>query len=493
MRAGFVWGIVSLLAGCNTGNDGPSERPDIGRIDTDTDVGTDSADTGDSGDSGDTGTPAPCPMGRFAAVGTDVALPTDYGADAFPSAEAVGRDKAWVLRDLDGDGRPELVVTHVAEDTDVVPRRWRVHVLGVDGFDPVARDWRLPDSLPPESLTTWTDDRPAATNWRVLDMDGDGRVDLLVTQQPGDDTVGTSSWRVWRGTVDGFAAAAETWSLPMDRGPGAFAAPDKDADASPNWSLTDMDGDGRPDLVVMRDDASASTALGQTEWWVYGNDGGAFAAEPRAWALPGGIAPDTFAAAEDDPDVSPDWSLADLDADGRMDLVLTYDEADTTGLGTTRWTVWRNAGDRFEEMSMEWSLPAAFEVGTFRDTVDRDKGGAAWALRDLSGDGRLDLVVTSDEAEPADGVTPIGLAEWHLYVGAEARFGPEAAPFVLPTGYPEDAFLQPSAPDGGPTWTLQDLTGDGAVDLVVTSWRGGTAEGLGDSRWSVHAASCVDE
>jgi hypothetical protein len=194
------------------------------------------------------------------------------GFHARYSDGTAGGAALWDLRDLDGDGRRDLVVTGTPGEGGAlqVPGwpsnpHWIVYPNSGAGFGaarefplPVLDDgrmFRFPDRNEPGDL-----DWDAA--WTLRDLDGDRLPDLVFTS-PGREAL-APYWGVYRNTGTRFAEAAVAWTLP-DGEPEFVAASGPD-DWSVyndpnfvfrgNWDLIDLDGDRRPDLVVWGYDAS---------------------------------------------------------------------------------------------------------------------------------------------------------------------------------------------------------------------------------------------
>ncbi|MCH9681610.1 MAG: hypothetical protein K0V04_09265, partial [Deltaproteobacteria bacterium] len=96
-------------------------------------------------------------------------------------------------------------------------------------------------------------------DWVTTDLNGDGYLDLVVTAHY-DGTVfevlgfgADAHWDVFVGSTSGFAPAPDPWAIPSGGWAGqgfvrlfAFASDAGDDD----WTTTDLDGDGYPDLIV---------------------------------------------------------------------------------------------------------------------------------------------------------------------------------------------------------------------------------------------------
>ena len=144
--------------------------------------------------------------GGFATDASAWTLPS-YGPDAFESvggaSDCGGGNLApgYALADLDGDEALDLVITDHCSDTSVGASRWLRHTNDGDGFG-AATDFGLPDYGPAFPSLTGAGDcgggmlRPS---YALLDLDGDGHTDLVVTDVCAEAAVGSSHWRVHRG------------------------------------------------------------------------------------------------------------------------------------------------------------------------------------------------------------------------------------------------------------------------------------------------------
>jgi hypothetical protein len=178
----------------------------------------------------------------------------------------------------------------------------------------------------------------------TMDMNGDGRPDLVLTSDCDDATaVGRDHWLVYMNTGSGFAATPVRWAgLPTSSKFGRDFLDGLYSSAfCPAYGTTDMNGDGKPDLVLTSD-CDDSTTVGRDHWLVYMNMGAGFAATPVSWAgLPtsskfgrdflDGLYSTAFC---------PAYGTMDMNGDGHPDLVLTSDCDDTTSVGTDHWLVY---------------------------------------------------------------------------------------------------------------------------------------------------------
>jgi hypothetical protein len=189
-----------------------------------------------------------------------------------------------------------------------------------------------------------------AQSVRIADLNADGKPDIVVADWWNANNVGIVG--VLLGNGDGTFQPAVTY----------------ETDGAPNHSLevADVNGDGKLDLIVSSCAASAS-ACGSAEGVVsvlLGNGDGTF--QPARSYDSG--APDGAHVA-----------VADVNGDGKLDLIVTNYVGETNGDGTA--AVLLGNGD-----------------GTFRSPVLYDVGAPnpdGVAVADVNGDGLLDLLVAS--------------------------------------------------------------------------------------------------
>jgi hypothetical protein len=185
----------------------------------------------------------------------------------------------------------------------------------------------------------------------LADFNGDGKLDLVWSN-----TEGTGAARVFLGNGDSTFRFSSFLSLPSGyHGCSGLVA-------------TDLNGDGKLDIALDCFPGSGTYAL----VIFYGNGDGTFSSP---WILPGG----NFYASET-------LLAGDLNGDGRPDLVVT---GLLGGTGYVSVGVFLNNGD-----------------GTFTPGESFAAGSiAASLLADLTGDGKLDLLITrgNGNVEPFQG------------------------------------------------------------------------------------------
>jgi hypothetical protein len=380
---------------------------------------------------------------------------------------------ALTVGDLNGDGRPDAVVTNVCTNT--------ISVLMGKG------SWTF---QPRVSYSTGVHPSFVA----MADLDANGAADLVVAN------LSANSISVYRGMGNGVFGARSDF--------GTGSGPDF-------VSIGDLSGDGRPDLAVTNGAANTVSVL-------IGNSGGSFATKID---YPAGNGPTSVAIGDLDRDGIPDLAvtartsgivsiflgrgggvfgpanstravsfptevrIADLNGDGNPDLVVasattvSVFAGDGSGVFATPTQYPSNGGslalgdldgdgntDLVSSGSRTAVLPGHGD-GSFGDASEYLPGGTTPAIADLNNDGKLDLMVANPV--PQDNPTcPQGVVSMIPGHG-DGSFGSPAA--LLGTGV-APLFV-----------TSHDLDGDGVLDLVVANSGANTLSvlrGLGDGSFA---------
>lgn len=321
-----------------------------------------------------------------------------------------GYTTAVVAGDFNGDGKTDLAVSWVVSgDTYFEPGNLAIFLGKGDGtFTAVASSPAVGDN---------------ASVFAAVDFNGDGKLDLLVNEAANNESTNT---RILLGNGDGtFAEAPAT---------GLFST----------VAVADLNGDGFPDLVIGSNPSLAISAATV----VLGNGNGTFrpigtslstgSAEPPSAAtvadfngdgipdiaLEGssnsavviylGVGDGTFTQANPSSPALPliieagSMVAADINGDGKVDLIVTNENPGTTGPTNPDVTFLLGNGD-----------------GTFTAIADDTQLTSAYAVitSDLTGNGRPDLIVgtvqglsvlmnqpTQTATATASGVSPTGPA-----------------------------------------------------------------------------------
>ena len=290
--------------------------------------------------------------------------------------------------------------------------KWLLYGNSGSGFGPAATDWSLPPGYPDGALDSLADSSSSdGVVWGLLDLDGDGAVDLVVADtDAGSGGIGSTKYLLYANSGDGFGPSAAAWSLPAGFQDGALD-PLSDSSNSDGvvWGLLDLSGDGAVDLIVAGTDAG-SGGIGSQKWLVYENTGSGFSSVATDWSLPAGLQEGALDSLGDES--SSDgvvWGLLDLDGDGAADLVVADSDAGG-GIGETRWLSDGNTGTGFDSTAADWSLPVGFHADAFSALGDTSGGnGIEWGLMNLGQDNVVDIVIADNDASPM-----VGEAHWQI-------------------------------------------------------------------------------
>lgn len=439
------------------------------------------------------------------------ALPSGFATDQLDDASAdesgscAEGQLSYGTRDMDGDGRPDLVVTDRCDHAGVGTTEWLVYLNIGDGFADSPASWTLPATTITDQFDDLDHDShgpcvESDLSYGLLDMTGDQRPDLVLTDSCDLAGVGTTEWLVYENTGDGFAGSPIVWTLPS--GYGTDQLDDLHGDGVESClvgelsvSTRDMNGDRRPDLVVT--DRCDTAGVGTDHWLVYQNLGDGFADVATVWALPTDFGTDDLDDVFDTDTGSCfigelSFGLRDMDGDLSPDLVVT-DNCDSGGVGASHWRVYLNEGEGFASSPLLWTLhglTASDEI----DDLSGDSGAScvyselSYEVLDANGDDAADLLIT-DRCD-SEGV---GSTHWLLFRADTTRFA-EPGSWTLPDtlGFDalDDAFQDEGnyCAQGELSTSLIDMNGDGISDLVVAD--DCDIDGVGSSHWRVFLGAC---
>ena len=344
------------------------------------------------------------------------------------------------VADVNGDGKPDLLVANLCPSSSGSCSNSTVSVLLSNGDGTFQA---------PVSYNSSGED---AYSVAVADVNGDGKPDLLVAN------LCASSSNCSNGAV----------SVLLGNGDGTFQAPvsyNSGGQDAYSVAVADVNGDGKPDLLVANECASSNCSNG-TVGVLLGNGDGTFQA---AMSYNSG-GDDAFSIA-----------AADVNSDGKPDLLVANLCASSSNCSNGAVNVLLGNGD-----------------GTFQAAVSYNSDGAypySVAVADLNGDGKPDLLVANECASTStcsnggalsvllgngDGTfqaAQISLTPSELSIGqiAVSDFNGDGkldaaigSGSVLLLGNGDGTFQVPlNLGAGGPGAAVGDFNGDGRPDLAV--------------------------
>ena len=190
----------------------------------------------------------------------------------------------------------------------------------------------------------------------VADVNGDGKPDLIVDNRcVSSSDCSTSTLGVLLGNGDGTFQAAVTYT--------------SNGNNSYSVAVADVNGDGKPDIVVTNNCATSGTCTGGTVDVLLGNGDGTFQA-PVSHDSGGAYAMNV--------------SVADVNKDGTLDLVITNNCVSTGSCANGSLGVLLGNGDGTFQTPVA-TLAPTFSLGQL-------------ALADFNGDGKLDVATGQGDA-----------------------------------------------------------------------------------------------
>ncbi|MGC1961612.1 MAG: VCBS repeat-containing protein [Candidatus Sulfotelmatobacter sp.] len=307
-----------------------------------------------------------------------------------------------VVADVNGDGKLDLVVAHqcVSYSTCATPSS-----IGVVGVLLGNGDGTFQPAL------TYDSGGYLGIAVAVADVNGDGKPDLLVSNLCASYTTACSS-----GTVGVLLGNGNgTFQPAVTYGSGGYNQFGRSPELA-TLAVSDVNGDGKPDILVPNQCASSANCNNGTVGVLLGNGDGTFQAAVTYDS--GGSFPDSVA-------------VADVNGDGRPDLLV----ANTISFSVS---VLLGNGD-----------------GTFQTAVSYYSGEQTWSVTagDVNGAGKPDLVVPQFSGAVGE-VSEVAV----LLGNGNGTFQPYLLDLVFPSG----GYAAAQA-------VIADVNGDGKPDLVVVN------------------------
>jgi hypothetical protein len=322
------------------------------------------------------------------------------------------------IADVNGDGKPDLVVTNSCVNTGLCESYELVSCVGCDGT--VAVFLGVGDGTF-QPAVTYDSGGYGPSQVVVVDVNGDGKPDIVVANQCVPPTAPSTE------PCSGNNPLPGSFGVLLGNGDGTFRSPvayTVGGNSVEALAVADVNGDGKPD-VVLSIVCSSSPCSGHSQIYVsLGNGDGTFRA-PVPYDS-GGYAAQSIA-------------IKDVNGDGYPDIV-TANNCSTYGCPSNVGVagVLLGNGD-----------------GTFRSPVSYPSSGTAFsiAVADVNGDGKPDLLVGNFCAPGSCSATAVNV---------DILVGKGDGTFQSPVNYTAVGF-------GSPWVTVADVDGDGKPDLIVSA------------------------
>ena len=480
--------------------------------------------------------------GQYSSTGTNLGL-LSVGSSAYTN----NNSQTWSMLDMNGDGQSDLVITSQYSSSSNNHQQfgagsnpyWKVYLSNGTDFATTVTNWFTPVggqySSTGTNLGLLSVGSNAYTNnlsqtWNMADMDGDARPDLVITSQYSSSSnnhqqFGAGSnpyWKVYLNTGTGFSSTVTNWSTPVggqysstgtNLGLLSVASSAYTNNLSQTWSMADMDGDAKADLIITSQYYSSSNnhqqfGAGSNPYWkVYLSNGTDFASTVTNWSTPvGGQYSSTgtnlgllsAGSSAYTNNLSQTWSMADMDGDGMPDLVITSQYSSSSnnhqqfGAGSTPyWKVYRNNGTDFATSVSNWFTPIGGQyssTGTnlgllsLASSAYTNNNSQSWSTTDLNADGRADVVITSQYSSSSNNHQQFGAGSnpyWKVYLNDGSDFASAVTNWFTPVGgqYSSTGMNLGLLSVGSSaytnnlsqTWSIADMDGDENPDLVICS------------------------
>jgi len=349
-----------------------------------------------------------------------------HARDAGSGGKPVGGRTAHHLMagDVDGDGRTDLI--HPAGTFD--PLTWKpgyvIQRSVPSGFAPP-----VASGVPEKDTDELNPQAP-----RLVDVDADGRMDLVAPTRKFPDGPETYRWSLFKSDGSKFVFT----SNPL----GPDDSPISDLDSNARVYFADLDGNGLPDFI-----SSTSPTDDKTSHWFFRLNSGETGASQFAKPVQTNERPN------DDRPLPQNNFVLDRDGDGRAELLSKDPPPHRPGWYS--WGLQKRSLFRERSTANLWGVPSKTHFG------------------DLNGDGLQDAIYPYDSALPGGPVT------LQVQLNSGNGFGPRlvASPSV---GYAPPDAVGPLSDSGV---RIADFNSDGRDDVMV--FHDGTPTGPQDTAHGV--------
>ena len=296
-----------------------------------------------------------------------------------PAGFTTMHPRETVQADFNKDGRPDLFIADHGYDVSPFPGAQNRLLLSAPGGGFVDASANLPQAA---------DFSHSAT---AADINGDGNLDIFVGNMANNASPVEAYFLLGDGTGKFVQSAS---GLPV--GSGQLLNRQGINFGFTASLLTDLNGDGKPDLVLGNE---GSTHLKEHRSIVMFNTGAGFSAASMAY-LPNGYFGDTT--------IVHDIASFDIDGDGDNDLLMLTSESTPADAYADGWAldVLRNDGGKFAEATLNHFAADDRHAGLPKEN---SKIGAGQFIRmmDVNGDGAKDIVISQFINNPPSASTPI--------------------------------------------------------------------------------------
>ncbi|MBX3191535.1 MAG: VCBS repeat-containing protein [Labilithrix sp.] len=520
MRSVILGAIVTFVAACS----GNSPATDVGAGPNGGPGASDDPSNGGDGGPSDGGPTEPpfVPGTKFAETALSWTV-GDVGESSARFPETIG-NLQWTVIDIDGDDKPDLVSSgrYVSNGSGASPRvwgdgtaspHWKVFTNTGSGFSTTPKVW--PVSNVGDETGARFPYSVGDSQWALIDIDGDGKPDLVssgryVSNGSGasprvwGDGTASPHWKVFTNTGSGFSPTAKLWPV-SNLGDETARHPHFIADSQ--WAVVDMNGDGKPDLVssgrYVSNGSGASPrvwgdATASPHWKVFLNTGSGFASSATLWPVRNiGEGADRFPSLIADSQ----WALIDVDGDRKPDFVSSGRYVSNgsgasprvwgDGTASPHWKVFLNTGSGFASNVTTWSVGDLGETAPrFPETI----GGSQWSVVDIDGDKKPDLVSSGRYVSNGSGASPrvwgdgSASPHWKVFLNTGSGFATSPKSWPVRDVGAENGARYPET-IASTQFALLDIDGDRKPDLVSSGRYVSNGSGASPRVWGDGTAS----